>query len=1295
MYSSQPASSQASVNKGFIHSGSEIGSLGGGVSGTSDISMNTRSIKVKRVDLCKSAIEELRVESFGDKRRSRGPLSDSSLIHPPKSKSVTPHKLSSINNYTMPRQIEENQLIKYFGTQHNVLSISQKEKIVFSIVNRSSSIDNACDVKLEDLLNVSKGGGGKGKGNVQEYNINNHNMDNNHNNHRNYSNSHSQPKPEAGSLEGELKEILLGESPKDFDISSKELSPILSPTPDNLHSIHFSTLESEKALLEISGNIGLVRESEKKEPTLSLDGSDQNIIGIIEGGRTQGGNYENFLSISHGMNVIGNESENISHENISHENISHENISHENENILCKRDSVFNALVFSSGINTHTNTNNNTNSKPITPDADSFRRLELSSIEGGGSRVSGDMDLGGLGVSIGNSIDPSCKPPFTLNISFQENTDIILENEILCDSIGKIEGGYSLDEDRDQLETPHIMGLGGRGEIFVLDKGDHTKSGGGSRGSHSESPPDYRVGGRGEVEVENDFEDILGKLDSDKEDFLMGNQNPTDFPFFLEEEDDIPHNISCDQNNPVDISLNSGNSSNSLEFDPEKEKIIIEKMSLSGIGVEEQIVKGEPIRIFDSIAELHGSEFSGVPPHTTDTPPIIRSNLNNLELSPIRLDESPIISDPLSESPPPKNQKVNKEENIMNIVNIMNIMNTSGERQRFRRYLGKRSPGNMQLTFNLGYSLDEGREIPKLNKTEGVLDLHKTEVDRELFKEEKCRVNNYVGTKDIFGVRESPTSPISPASLFNGAENENSPLSPNEDVAIEKEMLVNKEHEKHDPQHGGSFSFGSITAIQSNKQISISKFRNISREPQHEENPTVTNPKAYANFLFGGFTGESGGLESADSNREYVEYSRSNNNEKNNNVIISNKKRQGEYPRIKMRREYGQKPIIASHDVNKTYDNALEIGPKQSQLALCNLSVIHDHNSSMEGSQNPMVSLPMTTGGPPKKVRLLNINGGVKGIRIVTPGNSKLRAHNNSNNSNNNNIENNNNYIGNINSNSLERCKIVEDIRSRDEQLGKVNSLPNISEEENLRVNKSFTSVPSSRNNIKGGDEGSIVNSSFSDFSYLGSASASASGSGYTPGIPGEGKKGHRHYITPTFENHAIASHLSAISEGIEGLNDISMNHHSFINPPHINSPHIQPTKYYTATSLTKPFAPSPNNILPLNVNNSRRFKIRVSKSPAVKVRLKHDNQIVIRGGNAVIDTANMLDMRKMPLNLRSGTKSQTVSQCESASSNITIGSAQSVSAVDMSSPPFGGRQGGNLQNRGIIFRKNRFKNNA
>ena len=106
-------------------------------------------------------------------------------------------------------------------------------------------------------------------------------------------------------------------------------------------------------------------------------------------------------------------------------------------------------------------------------------------------------------------------------------------------------------------------------------------------------------------------------------------------------------------------------------------------------------------------------------------------------------------------------------------------------------------------------------------------------------------------------------------------------------------------------------------------------------------------------------------------------------------------------------------------------------------------------------------------------------------------------------------------------------------------------------------------------------DEGSIVNSSFSDFSYLGSASGSASGSGYTPGIPGEGKKGHRHYITPTFENHAIASHLSAISEGIEGLNDISMNHHSFINPPHINSPHIQPTKYYTATSLTKPFAPA------------------------------------------------------------------------------------------------------------------------
>lgn len=56
----------------------------------------------------------------------------------------------------MEAGLDDSQMKLYFGENYNSLSITQREKILFSIINKNTKIESQTDVKLEDLLNISK-----------------------------------------------------------------------------------------------------------------------------------------------------------------------------------------------------------------------------------------------------------------------------------------------------------------------------------------------------------------------------------------------------------------------------------------------------------------------------------------------------------------------------------------------------------------------------------------------------------------------------------------------------------------------------------------------------------------------------------------------------------------------------------------------------------------------------------------------------------------------------------------------------------------------------------------------------------------------------------------------------------------------------------------------------------------------------------------------------------------------------------------------------------------------------------
>lgn len=149
-------------------------------------------------------------------RSSSGSLSDASVGTFFKNnclKSLTA-SISAISN--PPIQLDEQQLVSYFGSQYNLLSVSQREKIVFSIINRSVNLDNPNDVKLQDLLDVSK-----------------------------IKSTKETPKNQQNkNLKLKLDEIIITDSPRDFP---KEISPIMSAHVDNFK------LENSKEKGEILG----------------------------------------------------------------------------------------------------------------------------------------------------------------------------------------------------------------------------------------------------------------------------------------------------------------------------------------------------------------------------------------------------------------------------------------------------------------------------------------------------------------------------------------------------------------------------------------------------------------------------------------------------------------------------------------------------------------------------------------------------------------------------------------------------------------------------------------------------------------------------------------------------------------------------------------------------------------------------------------------------------------------------------------------------------------------------------
>ena len=87
-----------------------------------------------------SKVSEISIESQlgeNNKNKNFNPLSDSRQIHETK-------------------KISEGELKNYFGNDYLAMPTCEKEKIVYNLINSNNNFENGRDVKLEDLLNISK-----------------------------------------------------------------------------------------------------------------------------------------------------------------------------------------------------------------------------------------------------------------------------------------------------------------------------------------------------------------------------------------------------------------------------------------------------------------------------------------------------------------------------------------------------------------------------------------------------------------------------------------------------------------------------------------------------------------------------------------------------------------------------------------------------------------------------------------------------------------------------------------------------------------------------------------------------------------------------------------------------------------------------------------------------------------------------------------------------------------------------------------------------------------------------------
>eukprot|EP01022_Parablepharisma_sp_SALTPOND_P025327 TRINITY_DN587_c8_g1_i1.p1 TRINITY_DN587_c8_g1~~TRINITY_DN587_c8_g1_i1.p1 ORF type:complete len:982 (+),score=125.04 TRINITY_DN587_c8_g1_i1:15279-18224(+) len=68
-------------------------------------------------------------------------------------------KLSITQQQRSIAPLNESQMRQYFGSNHTLLSVTQREKILYSIINRSVNYEaGGNDVRIEDVLNISKAG---------------------------------------------------------------------------------------------------------------------------------------------------------------------------------------------------------------------------------------------------------------------------------------------------------------------------------------------------------------------------------------------------------------------------------------------------------------------------------------------------------------------------------------------------------------------------------------------------------------------------------------------------------------------------------------------------------------------------------------------------------------------------------------------------------------------------------------------------------------------------------------------------------------------------------------------------------------------------------------------------------------------------------------------------------------------------------------------------------------------------------------------------------------------------------
>ena len=76
------------------------------------------------------------------------------------SKSGNNSKLSISQNRGSIAPLSDSQMKKYFGSNHTLLSVTQREKILYSLINRSLTYETGGgnDVRIEDVLNISKAG---------------------------------------------------------------------------------------------------------------------------------------------------------------------------------------------------------------------------------------------------------------------------------------------------------------------------------------------------------------------------------------------------------------------------------------------------------------------------------------------------------------------------------------------------------------------------------------------------------------------------------------------------------------------------------------------------------------------------------------------------------------------------------------------------------------------------------------------------------------------------------------------------------------------------------------------------------------------------------------------------------------------------------------------------------------------------------------------------------------------------------------------------------------------------------